>query len=612
MFDISILENLLDEARKRDLKYDWTDELENYKDRGNTYVHFSKGISSEGKYGKPSFHKNEPKIGLNPQQHWISTPMGLYAYPLDEMMYDIFKAKSRMFATDFPFVYFIEANKDVKHIKDLYTMPREDVLEYVDKLKSSYPEYKDEIGLETEDGSGFWGLIKKFAQTLNKGNSGSRSDQSYITKFASVLYKTLGVEWVGDTDGNIHPNEPHQAVFFTKRSYKVLKMVENQTAKKSLYGTTDGVDNVRAVLNKLPLIKYVNFSIEHPELINKIVNFAHYRATTSSQIGKEKDWIELTRHPELFEKFLNSSSFRDAIKYVPDDSELLNGYVLGDNIKFLNDISDTKFDKIMSYSENVGIVKNDIVWLFLKRSEYASPLIKTQEDFEEAVDRFLRITYANQYESDMFTLQDNFIDYCKTVRTKFVLNVADYYKERMKDFAPYKRLVNVFEKIDVYKGLYKNEDGSYSFGGSDIVLDKYLDEYGKLVAPITDVFWATSTGSQLSSLEGLPDDIHTIKLTDCTQLHNLKGCPNKIGLLSIDNCGLRSLDGISKDIGKLEIKNCRLLRDVRELDKLNPSCEIILSKNRPIELNTQLDSKLINKINLTEKNTFHYWNSKYQ
>lgn len=169
-----------------------------------------------------------PKLGINPQSEWKTTPIGIYAYPLwlipinNKAIYNIFPyGYSRQYAIFFKYSgsYLFSQN---------YT--NEDLDKDLSKLSKIYdPEivndYLKEFDLEST--SPFNILYRLTISLINK----TPEQQAFYKKSSivkwSTLFLDLGYNCIVDTKGIIHHGEKIQSVFFSRKGISNVNIKYN-------------------------------------------------------------------------------------------------------------------------------------------------------------------------------------------------------------------------------------------------------------------------------------------------------------------------------------------------------------------------------------------------
>jgi hypothetical protein len=188
------------------------------------------------------------KIGINPKYSY-DTPIGIYAYPL-KWAYNKIVDKTIPFAMNRPLIHLLKitanpreilSNRtyssskfrtDRKKLEKIFNFAREmddselnsDVstktISWEDFIEKTYKEYNPKRIIDK-----FWSLSRAVSKALSKaGSSDSAKSLVWNTVFRKVGY-TVAIDY---GTGYIHPNEPVQAVFFIKSSFKQLEVFDNK------------------------------------------------------------------------------------------------------------------------------------------------------------------------------------------------------------------------------------------------------------------------------------------------------------------------------------------------------------------------------------------------
>lgn len=175
------------------------------------------------------------KIGINPYQTVAAgTPYGIYSYNLDmviEGMEKVGKASEVAAKGDQPYIWVLECcDNDFIHSPASYT--EEMFQKDLKNIKMFYLEYCNEhdymymgAELSCSNASPFEKLI---TMTKEAAKDAARSTGKNMPLLWNKVLRHLG--YTGMTDdgtGVIHPNEPIQTVFFSKKTFKVVDKIYN-------------------------------------------------------------------------------------------------------------------------------------------------------------------------------------------------------------------------------------------------------------------------------------------------------------------------------------------------------------------------------------------------
>lgn len=156
------------------------------------------------------------KFGINPRSSF-NTPMGIYSYPID---YVLSVAGNVPYQKNAPFIWVFENNGN---ILDLSKYTESDLKRDMSKLGEVLNWDEDRIhtmssGKSQSPESRMWEVVRYMAWHI-KGKQ---------TVQWAKLFRKIGYNGVVDWGkGIIHPNEPTQAVFFSKDNLKPLEMIRN-------------------------------------------------------------------------------------------------------------------------------------------------------------------------------------------------------------------------------------------------------------------------------------------------------------------------------------------------------------------------------------------------
>jgi hypothetical protein len=181
-----------------------------------------------------------PKIGINPT-YGYGTPLGIYAYPVNYVLKNSSAVEVKVpFAGERPYIYVLEPTGKMLDF-ELYT--ERDMNEDIEKLKALG--YDDEhiiddgeYNASTDTWAGkMFNITRMFA--LDKKTAEKSAVQAKMTTRWSRIFSQLGYAGLVDPGyGIIHKNEPNQALFFSKKSFRVVEVIHNTPAPKrtpSLY-----------------------------------------------------------------------------------------------------------------------------------------------------------------------------------------------------------------------------------------------------------------------------------------------------------------------------------------------------------------------------------------
>ena len=220
------------------------DALKKYSGQPDIFVTF---VEDVGKTSHPrnSNPKNASgfKFGINPSSDYDSTPIGIYAYPID---YVISLKRKVPYVSNKPFLQVFKAKGNFLYIVDYTDLDLNNDLEKIKYISQKLDWNKDEINLilshahSKNPAKTLWWIISTIAEYFMPGSSRK------IVKW-NTLFRMLGYDGVIDNGyGAIHTNEPTQAVFFSTKNLKLLEVIDNK--KLHLIGfddnDPDNIDNL--------------------------------------------------------------------------------------------------------------------------------------------------------------------------------------------------------------------------------------------------------------------------------------------------------------------------------------------------------------------------------
>jgi hypothetical protein len=193
--------------------------LEKYKNNDNIFITFT----------------SIAKVGIN-VNYSFQTPLGIYCYPL-KWIWPLIKnkgfAKGTKFGSDRKYLYVLNGNRSGKKLVDLqkynsfeYDLIKLKKMKYLSKYMSNeswiYFEKYDLKNIRkayTSQGELLWGTTQQIAKYWINEQRGPF--------YWNYLLKKLGYLGFKDKQSIIHPNEPIQAVFFSKKGFKIVDKTYN-------------------------------------------------------------------------------------------------------------------------------------------------------------------------------------------------------------------------------------------------------------------------------------------------------------------------------------------------------------------------------------------------
>ena len=218
---------------KLNVKNPIIDELRQYKNMDNVYIHFTDELpyakrTSEGKTTIPK-RSDAPqfKLGVNPDYKW-NNPLGIYGYPLKELWnhLDMDNGISSTYGTNKPYVYIFKW-KGSGNIIDVNRYSEKDAQRDILKLSKLYNTEYNEADFEPYKVRSNLPFDKTYQFVGYLANHNGKK-MTYILK---------QIGWDGITDiGNeiLHKNEPYQSVFFHTKDLIILDKFDNKSYKKRI------------------------------------------------------------------------------------------------------------------------------------------------------------------------------------------------------------------------------------------------------------------------------------------------------------------------------------------------------------------------------------------
>jgi hypothetical protein len=257
---------------------------------GSWFVHFS----------------NIANFELNVSSPFLTTPIGIYSYPVDSKIDELLNQGDLPLAGERWFAYVFQPSGKVLH---LHTYSRANLESDIDKLKDLYPEHLvdaifEKLPATSSPGAKLWDGTNELAGRK-------------LSKWTSTL-KALGYTGAVDSgDGIIHENEPRQAVFFSKDSLKNVKRFDMTQGRKDKNIpaidklTPEALDSISDVVSKLPFVN-------SPEVARYTENLSKVLEEAKSKVGDDK--VRLGKIYKILAQIEARKKFRSNYKKV----ELLN------------------------------------------------------------------------------------------------------------------------------------------------------------------------------------------------------------------------------------------------------------------------------------------------
>lgn len=172
----------------------------------------------------------------------MPTPMGIYAYPLTDEIYDQLVQGGLPFASDRGIItvfkpkssaFIIDNNRDMTDLEEIMALLDEDPQRYekytgpgYDKWKEFFDEYGAQWATEGSDAAKIWNLTWQMLDD-------SHGDKRY--QLWNHFCRKLGIDgFIDYGEGYIHFNEPEQAVFFHSAVVKVEEVIINKYRPKDI------------------------------------------------------------------------------------------------------------------------------------------------------------------------------------------------------------------------------------------------------------------------------------------------------------------------------------------------------------------------------------------
>jgi 8-oxo-dGTP diphosphatase len=236
----------LNEARRnpeQNPKVSAIDALKKYKDDPSYFITFT----------------SIEKVGLNPKTPY-STPVGLYAYKLDDVFDDL-QDKNYLFGKDRPFVNVLKLNTNKVMDLENYSSKASDLNKlkgiYEKKFQSSFVDLLTEFDANSKDllypvdtdGKYVYGLMNYISNKIEGSAGPAKKSMVYF----NTLLRQMGYDVVIDRTGTVHLLQPSQAIFLVPSSYTFVEKVINkdysgnqfETASNYRYkGPNPTVDNI--------------------------------------------------------------------------------------------------------------------------------------------------------------------------------------------------------------------------------------------------------------------------------------------------------------------------------------------------------------------------------
>jgi len=276
----------------------------------------------------------EDKVGINPQSNF-KTPLGIYTYPItDEILKKLINKRSRakFFATERDYVQVIKPRNPSRILK-LNDVTETDATQLLNKINDllnlppcDYEQHKREIiekemmnvkrqiedgtlpdYLDVDDKVNLARLKKYLGTPTRVFWNGVRLKSKNPTNW-NKLFRDIGIDGVDDEgSGTIHPNEPTQAVFFSRSAIEHVDAFKNKLQSEiekneDTIGFTESSVDLRKMYNKFLFFEKEQYSLHKSKKKSSAIertlnNFARNSNTPKDVLFKllERDDKEIDR-----------------------------------------------------------------------------------------------------------------------------------------------------------------------------------------------------------------------------------------------------------------------------------------------------------------------------
>lgn len=194
-----------------------------------------------------------PKVGINPRSTFPDTPLAVYTYPLKSIWKDIvshginnvpfastsakyiFVLKEKEKTLDVADYTFSMLSSDLKKLERMWGS--EVYKETVDDMETDAVRHISSAQLDDEKKNKSFRYLKRLLYLY--GAYHNKRSRASVTMSTTLI--KLGYSIVTDTKGKgfIHPAEPIQAFFLTKKSYEIVDQIDIKYVDKSVEGVRD-------------------------------------------------------------------------------------------------------------------------------------------------------------------------------------------------------------------------------------------------------------------------------------------------------------------------------------------------------------------------------------
>jgi hypothetical protein len=233
-----------------------------YKDDPDIYISFTK----------------IDKLGINPSSKHLSTPLGIYAYPLKEIWMEYYIDSRKSFsslpyAAKEKYISVLKCIDKSSFINDMYSdysstdvdKDKRILRQLYDSFNTTSVSFDEFVSISFSVSyiknpiMAFWNLTKHLSlivtgivdlsseDLVKELRDGVCTIQS-ITKWNNII-RMCGYTGMADKSGQeyIHANEPIQAVFFTTSAFSLIERIRNKDHKVKFF--IDSFEDINAYLN---------------------------------------------------------------------------------------------------------------------------------------------------------------------------------------------------------------------------------------------------------------------------------------------------------------------------------------------------------------------------
>ncbi len=244
------------------------------------------------------------KLGVNPHSEYNETPLGIYTYPLTQEIFEQLIDNSLPTFNECKYINIIKP-KNPEKVLTLQNMTEKDCLKYLNqflKIIGYKKQYKTFEQLKiarrgNNPGALFYGKMK----AINDKN-----ENNFFHNWSHTLRK-MGIDGIIDLgDKIIYPNEPTQAVFFSRNAVELLETFSNPQFR----------DKRKE--------KIINFRKELKLLDRQTLKLIYDIIKQHLPFEEELEKIGMIGYkirPEIFYGASNAVSFDDFVKFILNDQK---------------------------------------------------------------------------------------------------------------------------------------------------------------------------------------------------------------------------------------------------------------------------------------------------